>query len=106
ALLRSALHAETCPASATRRGRPVRWPREDLPRVASALRAILRRGTLGVKALRTFVGHYLPLLSFPADVVAALEGGEVSLFEAEQLARLTPLRLGASASAATQPPGP
>jgi hypothetical protein len=100
ALLRSALHTETCPAPATHRGRPLRWPRQELPRVASALKAVLGRGTWGQKELRTFVGHYLPLLSFPADVVAALEAGEVSLFEAEQLARLTPLRLGASASAA------
>ena len=54
----------------------------------------------GRKEARSFVDDYLPLLSFPQDVVGALEGGEVSLFEAEQLAPISPERLGASASSA------
>ena len=100
ALLGAALHAEKYPATDTRRGRPPRWPREELLGVISALRTVLGRGTWGRKEARTFVGHYLPLLAFPADVLGALEGGEVTLFEAEQLARLSPKRLGASASSA------
>ena len=100
ALLRASLHAEKYPASETRRGRPARWAREELLRVMSALRALLGRGTWGRKEARTFVDHYLPLLSYPADVLGALEGGEVTLFEAEQLARLTPRRLGVGASSA------
>ena len=100
ALLRAALHAEKYPASDTRQGRPARWPREELLRVMSLLRAVLGRGTGGRKDARTFVDHYLPLLSFPRDVVGALEGGEVTLFEAGQLARISPAKLGVSASAA------
>ena len=45
-------------------------------------------------SLASFVDHYLSLLTFPADVVAALTAGDINLFEAEQLARLTRERLG------------
>jgi hypothetical protein len=44
--------------------------------------------------VRSFVGQYLPILDFPRDVREALERGEINLFEAHQLARLTAKRLG------------
>lgn len=76
----------------TKRGRPARFPREELLRVDSTLRALLARETsIGV---RSFVGQYLPILDFPRDVREPLERGEVNLFEAHQLARLTSKRLG------------
>lgn len=46
--------------------------------------------------MRSFVGQYLPILDFPRDVREALERGDVNLFEAHQLARLTPRKLGAT----------
>jgi hypothetical protein len=45
-------------------------------------------------SVRSFVGQYLPVLGFPRDVREALERGDVNLFEAHQLARLTAKRLG------------
>ena len=45
-------------------------------------------------SVRSFVGQYLPILDFPKDVGEALERGEVNLFEAHQLARLTARKLG------------
>jgi hypothetical protein len=75
----------------TRRGRPARFPREHLLRVDSTLRALLARETsIGV---RSFVGQYLPILDFPRDVREPLERGDINLFEAHQLARLTAKRL-------------
>jgi hypothetical protein len=75
----------------TKRGRPACFPREDLLKVDSALRSLLARETsIGV---RSFVGQYLPILDFPRDVREPLERGEINLFEAHQLARLTPKRL-------------
>jgi hypothetical protein len=44
-------------------------------------------------SLASFVDHYLRILDFPADVLEALSGGSVNLFEAEQLARIIPQRL-------------
>lgn len=84
--------------SETRRGRPARYPREQLLRVDSALRDLLSRET-GI-SVRSFVGQYLPILDFPKDVREALERGEVNLFEAHQLARLTAKRFGGSEGAA------
>jgi hypothetical protein len=45
-------------------------------------------------SVRSFVGQYLPILEFPADVRETLERGEINLFEAHQLNRLTARRLG------------
>jgi hypothetical protein len=82
------------PATDTKRGRPGKFTREDLLRVDSRLRDLLGRETsVGV---RSFVGQYLPILEFPRDVCEALERGEVNLFEAHQLARLTARRLGST----------
>ncbi len=77
--------------SDSKRGRPPRFPREHLLRVDSMLRMILaRESSIGV---RSFVGHYLPILDFPKDVREPLERGDVNIFEAHQLARLTARRL-------------
>lgn len=76
----------------TNRGRPARYTREQLLRVDSVLRHLLSRETR--ISVRSFVGQYLPILDFPRDVREALERGEVNLFEAHQLARLTAQKLG------------
>lgn len=76
----------------TRRGRPARYTREELLRVDSKLRDLLSRETR--LSVRSFVGQYLPILDFPKDVLKALEDGNVNLFEAHQLARLTCRKIG------------
>lgn len=82
------------PATNTKRGRPGRFTREVLLQVDSRLRDLLARETsVGV---RSFVGQYLPILEFPRDVREALERGDVNLFEAHQLARVTARRLGST----------
>jgi hypothetical protein len=95
-LVRAARHIERYPASDTRRGRPSRFDRVLLIQVASHLRLLLERETQGRISLSSFVDHYLRILDFPADLVEALERDDINLFEAEQLARLTPARLGIS----------
>jgi hypothetical protein len=80
------------------RGRPARYTREQLLRVDTVLRELLGRETR--ISVRSFVGQYLPLLDFPRDVREALERGEVNLFEAHQLARLSAKRLGGTDSEA------
>jgi hypothetical protein len=95
-LMRAARHIERYPASDTRRGRPSRFDRALLIQVASHLRLLLERETQGRISLSSFVDHYLRILDFPADLVEALERDDINLFEAEQLARLTPARLGIS----------
>lgn len=87
-------HVERRPATDTKRGRPSRWRREDLLSGANALRAILGRETQGRVSLNSFIGQYLPVLDFPLDVLGPLGKGEINLFEAHQLARLTAKRLG------------
>jgi hypothetical protein len=62
--------------------------------VVARLGDILERETSSHVSFSSFVDHYLRLPDFPADVLAALEKGEVNLFEAEQLARVTAQRLG------------
>lgn len=76
----------------TNRGRPARYTREQLLKVDSVLRDLLARETR--ISVRSFVGQYLPILDFPGDVREALERGDVNLFEAHQLARLTAKKLG------------
>jgi hypothetical protein len=56
-------HVERRTASATRRGRPSRWPREKLMEAASQLRSILARETSGRVSVNSFIGQYLPFLS-------------------------------------------
>ena len=89
-------HIERRPATDTQRGRPSRWPREKLIEAARQLRAILERETSGRVSLNSFIGQYIPILKFPADVVQALSSGQINLQEASQLARLTPERLQCS----------
>ena len=48
----------------------------------------------------SFVDHYLRLPDFPSDVIQALESRDLNLFAAEQLARVTAIRLGVSLSQA------
>jgi hypothetical protein len=93
-MLRAVRHLHRYTATDTRRGRPSPWRRQDLWLVATRLTEILERETASPLSLSSFIDHYVRLLGFPADVVRALEGGEINLFEAEQLARLTPERLG------------
>src|ERR1044071_5643482 len=87
-------HVERRPATDTNRGRPSRWRRDDLVNAANTLRAILGRETQGRVSLNSFIGQYLPVLDFPLDVRESLGRGEINLFEAHQLARLTARRLG------------
>jgi hypothetical protein len=82
------------PSTDSKRGRPGRFPREDLLRVDAQLRSILSCETS--ISVRSFIGQYLPILDFPRDVREALERGEVNLFEAHQLARLTGKRIGST----------
>ena len=82
----------------TRRGRPPRYTREQLLRVDSVLRDLLGRETS--ISVRSFVGQYLPILDFPREVRETLERGEINLFEAHQLARLTPRKMGGTDSEA------
>jgi hypothetical protein len=99
-LLRAARHAQRYPATDTKRGRPSKWKREELLRVVARLEDILGRETSSQISFASFVDHYLRLLDFPADVVEVLENGEINLFEAEQLARVTAKRLGVTPSQA------
>lgn len=99
-LLRAARHAQRYPATDTKRGRPSKWKREVLLRVAAHLGDILDRETSSPISFASFVDHYLRLLDFPPDLVEVLEKGEINLFEAEQLARVTATRLGVTASQA------
>lgn len=78
--------------SETNRGRPSRHRRENLLLVDSTLRDLLSRETR--ISVRSFVGQYLPILDFPRDVREALERGDINLFEAHQLARITSRKLG------------
>ncbi len=99
-LLRAARHAQRYSPTDTKRGRPAKWRREDLLRVAARLGDILDRETSSHTSFASFVDHYLRLPDFPPDVVEVLEKGEINLFEAEQLARVTAGRLGVTAGQA------
>lgn len=99
-MLRAARHIQRYSASDTKRGRPGHWKREDLLKVVTCLNDILERETSAHISLASFVDHYLRLLDFPAEVVAALNDGEINLFEAAQLARITAERLGSSSGQA------
>src|SRR5215212_1823794 len=57
-------HVERRPTTDTRRGRPPQWPREKLIEAASQLRSLLERETQGRVSVNSFIGQYLPLLSF------------------------------------------
>jgi hypothetical protein len=99
-MLRAVGHVYRYPATDTKRGRPGRWRREELLLVGAQLSAILERETSSHIGLSSFIDHYLRLLDFPSDVLVAMSSGDINLFEASQLARLTPERLGTSPSQA------
>lgn len=99
-MLRAARHIQRYSASDTRRGRPSHWKREDLLVVSTRLNDILERETTSHLSLASFVDHYLRLLDFPADLLTALSKGEINLFEAAQLARITAERLGSTSGQA------
>lgn len=92
-MLRAVRHTQRYQATDTKRGRPSRWKREDLLKVATQLGNILDRETSSRTSVASFIDHYLRLLDFPTEVNAALAAGDINLFEAEQLARVTPERL-------------
>jgi hypothetical protein len=75
-------------------GRPGKFDREDLLAVDRALRTSLEKNGRPNLSVASFVGFYLPILRYPADVGEALAEGRINLLEAAQLARLTPERLG------------
>ncbi|MGH8500604.1 MAG: hypothetical protein ACRERV_17590 [Methylococcales bacterium] len=93
-LLLAVRHQETYSATDTRRGRPTKFERELLDEVRLHLKAILSRETGDRISIQTFVGHYLPILDWPENVVTALARGDLSRLEAAQVARLTADRLG------------
>lgn len=97
-MLQSVRNLSARPATDTKRGRPSKFPREDLLKVEAHLRMLLGRETS--ISVRSFVGQYLPILDFPRDVREPLERGDINLFEAHQLARLTARRMGLSESEA------
>lgn len=99
-MLRAARHVQRYSATDTKRGRPSRWRREDLLKVAAKLDDILGRETSSHISIASFVDHYLRLLEFPSDVIEALNIGEINLFEAAQLARITHQRLSSASSQA------
>jgi hypothetical protein len=97
-MLQSVRNLSARQATDTKRGRPSKFPREDLLKAEAYLRMLLARETS--ISVRSFVGQYLPILEFPRDVREPLERGDINLFEAHQLARLTAKRLGLSESEA------
>src|ERR1051325_5715800 len=99
-MLRAARHIQRYSVSDTKRGQPSHWKREDLLKVATRLNDILERETSSHISLASFVDYYLRLLDFPADVLAALSAGEINLFEAAQLTRVTAERCGSTSSQA------
>lgn len=99
-LLRAARHVQRYPATDTKRGRPSKWNRSDLLKVAARLGDILDRETSSRISVASFIDHYLRLLDYPTDVIEPLEKGYINIFEAEQFARVTATRLGVTPSAA------
>jgi hypothetical protein len=95
-LARAIRHVERYSATDTKRGRPSRWPREDIVKAGLKLSQILVRETGARISVATFVDHYMRILDFPADVLTSLSNGEINLFEAEQLARVTATRIHVS----------
>lgn len=99
-MLTAVRHLERRPATDTNRGRPSPWRRDALIKLASCLRGLLERETSGRVSLNSFLGLYIRVLDFPEDVISALASGEINLFEAAQLARISSKRLGVSVAEA------
>jgi hypothetical protein len=92
-MLESVRHYEKRPSVDESRGRPRRWPRDNVAEVAKKLGEILERKTEGRISSSSFVSLYLPILRYPADVTNALRDGEINIREATYLAWLTPEKL-------------
>jgi hypothetical protein len=101
-MLNAVRNVERRPSSDTQRGRPSRWKRTDLIRVANHLRHLLDRETQGRVSLNSFTSLYIRILDFPSDIVEALVAGNINLFEATQLSRLTAERLNLNPSKARE----
>lgn len=96
----SLLHAAS---SFERNGRrSSRYPEALLEATVAKIRAILERESHNRVSLRTFVDNYLRVLSCPDDLQSMLENGEVTLFEALQLKRLSALSLSKEESVKTR----
>jgi hypothetical protein len=96
-LLNAVRHVGRYKATDKPGGRPAKFEREDLLAVDRALRTALEKNGRPNLSVASFVGFYLPILRYPADVGEALTGGKINLLEAAQLARLTPEKLGVDA---------
>ena len=99
-LLHAVKHFGRYPATETGKGRPAKWDRQTLLKVSRHLAAILERETGGRVSISSFVGLYLRVLHFPADVMSSLERGQINLQEATLLARLTNTGLQTDSNAA------
>ena len=88
--LRAALHAVSHEPTYSGLGRPPKWSRETLLDAARFVQSRLDQRTNGSLSFTSFVKHYCPMIDFPSDVLAALEGGQITVFEAELLARVVP----------------
>jgi len=95
-MLNAVRNVERRPATDTQRGRPARWKRTDLIRVANHLRFLLERETQGRVSLNSFISLYIRILDFPSDIIDALIADDINLFEAAQLSRLASGRLNLS----------
>ncbi len=87
-MLQAVKHISRYSASETKRGRPSPWRREDLIQVQVKLSGILNNVSQRRIGVSTFIDHYLRVLTFPSDVIEALEAGEINLFEAAHLSRI------------------
>jgi hypothetical protein len=101
-MLESVRHYEKRPIVNESRGRPRRWPRENVAEVAEKLRDILERKTEGRISSSSFISLYLPILHYPGDVTNALSNGEINIREAAYLARLKPESLNCAPREARQ----
>jgi ElaB/YqjD/DUF883 family membrane-anchored ribosome-binding protein len=101
-MLESVRHYELTPVVDESRGRPRRWPRQDVAEVAEKLRDMLKRETGGRISTSSFVSLYLPILRYPTDITKALSDGEINIREAAYLTRLTPESLKCSSREARQ----
>ena len=79
-MLHSVRNLYARPATNTKRGRPSKFSREVLLKVAGQPHIVLERETS--ISIRSFVGQYLPILDFPRDIRTPPERGEINLFEA------------------------
>jgi hypothetical protein len=95
-LLRAVKHISRYASTDTRRGRPSPWRREDLIQVQNKLSMILLQVSQNRISISTFIDHHLRILTFPNDLLRALEAGEINLFEASHLSRIQSGRNGLS----------